>query len=193
MITTIQQRIIRVLSIQTGIAPHCIHPEHTLANDLQSDSLDCIEIMMALEEEFGINIDQDEGEKLQTVQQVFDYVTGVCTDTTLSGIAAGLNIPEELLIKDISLTNYNSARSELYGAWNKAWREMVKMAVAVTCELDTIKNITEPLSAEEKNRIQQMVEDSHDALEAIGISYPLAEDIKIDDARFAHDVQPPAW
>jgi acyl carrier protein len=164
---TIEQRTIRVLAQQTGIAPQCIKPEHTLANDLQSDSLDCIEIMMALEEEFGIKIDQDEGEQLQTVQQVIDYVTSVCTEKELA---------------------FNKIEQQVGDVLINEIARLATMAIRVTCELDTVKNITEPLSHAEKTRIQQMVEDAHDALEAMGISYPLAEESPEDDIEYARRV-----
>jgi acyl carrier protein len=51
-----------------------ITPEASFANDLGADSLDVVELVMALEEEFGVEIPDEEAEKLQTVQNVVDYV-----------------------------------------------------------------------------------------------------------------------
>lgn len=77
----IAERTIRTIAEQTGIAPQCISDDHKLREELQCDSLDCVECMIALEEEFGIEIDEEEFEKLLTVQQVIDYITGVFTAT----------------------------------------------------------------------------------------------------------------
>lgn len=74
----LQQRILKVLAETLDSNPATIKPEHELKQDIGCDSLDCVEIMMALEEEFEIEIDDDKFEKLTTVQHVIDYVAGVC-------------------------------------------------------------------------------------------------------------------
>ncbi len=51
-----------------------ITPEASFTNDLGADSLDVVELVMALEEEFGVEIPDEEAEKLQTVQSVVDYI-----------------------------------------------------------------------------------------------------------------------
>ncbi len=51
-----------------------ITPEASFTNDLGADSLDVVELVMALEEEFDVEIPDEEAEKLQTVQSVVDYV-----------------------------------------------------------------------------------------------------------------------
>ena len=50
-------------------------PEASFADDLDSDSLDLVELVMALEEEFDIAIDEEELEDIETVGQAFDLVT----------------------------------------------------------------------------------------------------------------------
>jgi acyl carrier protein len=148
---TLNQRIIRVLAAQTGIAPCCIQPEHTLATDLQCDSLDCIEVMMALEEEFGIKIDQDEGEKLQTVQQVLDYVTGVCNAEQSSAPC---------------ITHHHACDCR-----EAKIKTLMEVSLSAILELDGIKNAETPLSQKEKNRLMELVETGHDALQALGMKY----------------------
>lgn len=76
---TTRQRVIRVIAETLESNAENIKPEHDLRNDVGCDSLDCIEIMMGLETEFGIEIDDDQFEKHQTVQDVIGYVAGVCT------------------------------------------------------------------------------------------------------------------
>lgn len=51
-----------------------IKPESKIIDDLGFDSLDCIEFLMNVENEFGISIPDDEAEKCKTVQDVYDYV-----------------------------------------------------------------------------------------------------------------------
>jgi acyl carrier protein len=51
-----------------------ITPEASFTNDLGADSLDVVELVMALEEEFEVEIPDEEAEKLQTVQSVVDYI-----------------------------------------------------------------------------------------------------------------------
>ena len=70
---TIEERVIKILSQQLGIDNDIIHPEKTI-QDLWADSLDYVEIVMAIEEEFGIEINDEEGEKLITVQNIIDLV-----------------------------------------------------------------------------------------------------------------------
>ncbi|HEX4863641.1 MAG TPA: acyl carrier protein [Acidimicrobiales bacterium] len=52
-----------------------VTPEATFANDLDADSLDLVELVMALEEEFGISVDESELEGVETVGQAFQLVS----------------------------------------------------------------------------------------------------------------------
>lgn len=72
---TLDQRVIRCIAEQLGDAePHEIHPDHELAQDLGCDSLDIVELAMALEAEFDLRIDDERFGQLSTVQQVIDHV-----------------------------------------------------------------------------------------------------------------------
>ena len=51
-----------------------ITPTTSIVDDLAADSLDCIELVMALEEEFGISIPEEDAEKLKTINDVVDYL-----------------------------------------------------------------------------------------------------------------------
>lgn len=69
---TIPDRVKRVIADQLGIPVAEVHPEMSL-DDLGADSLDNVEIVMGLEEEFELEIPQEQGEALDTVQQAIDY------------------------------------------------------------------------------------------------------------------------
>ncbi len=69
--TRFQNCTVEVLSVEADQ----VTPEATFADDLDSDSLDLVELVMALEEEFDITIDEEELEDIETVGQAFDLVT----------------------------------------------------------------------------------------------------------------------
>lgn len=71
---SVRDRIKRLITEQFGFQPGDIKEESTLKEDLGADSLDCVEFTMAVEEEFEIEIPDEDAEKLLTVQQVIDYV-----------------------------------------------------------------------------------------------------------------------
>ena len=56
--------------------PNKVVPQANFANDLQADSLDTVELVMALEEEFEIEIPDEAAEQITTVQQAVDYING---------------------------------------------------------------------------------------------------------------------
>lgn len=72
----IEGRIKQIVSEQLGIAQAEVKNEHSFVNDLGADSLDAVELLMAVEDEFGLEIPDEEAEKLTTVQQTIDYVRG---------------------------------------------------------------------------------------------------------------------
>lgn len=74
-IYTIEERVKKVTGEQLGIRPVEIKNEWSFVNDMGADSLDVVELVMALEDEFGSYIDDEEAEKIATVQQAIDYVT----------------------------------------------------------------------------------------------------------------------
>jgi len=68
------QRVIKVVAEQLGVNEADIKKESSFVGDLGDDSLDTVELVMALEEEFGCEIPDEEAEKITTVQQAIDYV-----------------------------------------------------------------------------------------------------------------------
>ncbi|PSB91646.1 acyl carrier protein [Candidatus Pandoraea novymonadis] len=71
----IEQRVKKIVAEQLGVAEAEIKNESSFVNDLGADSLDTVELVMALEEEFGMEIPDEEAEKITTVQQAVDYAT----------------------------------------------------------------------------------------------------------------------
>ncbi|ABA23253.1 Acyl carrier protein (ACP) [Trichormus variabilis ATCC 29413] len=63
--------VVEQLSVED---PDKVTPEASFANDLQADSLDTVELVMALEEEFEIEIPDEAAEKITTVQEAVDYI-----------------------------------------------------------------------------------------------------------------------
>ncbi|GAB6074342.1 acyl carrier protein [Nautilia lithotrophica] len=63
-----------VIVEQLNVAPEEVKPEAKFVEDLGADSLDVVEMIMALEEKFEIEIPDSEAEKIQTVQDVIDYI-----------------------------------------------------------------------------------------------------------------------
>ncbi len=71
----IEQRVKKIVAEQLGVAEAEIKNESSFVNDLGADSLDTVELVMALEDEFGMEIPEEEAEKITTVQQAIDYAT----------------------------------------------------------------------------------------------------------------------
>jgi len=70
----VEQRVRKIVAEQLGVKEDEIKLESSFVNDLGADSLDTVELVMALEEEFECEIPDDEAEKITTVQQAIDYV-----------------------------------------------------------------------------------------------------------------------
>ena len=71
---SIAERVIDIVSEQLGVEKEKITHETSFVNDLGADSLDTVELVMELEEEFDINIPDDAAEKIQTVGQAIDHI-----------------------------------------------------------------------------------------------------------------------
>ena len=63
-----------VIVDQLGVSDNEVTTEASFVDDLGADSLDTVELVMALEEEFGTEIDDEDAEKLTTVQKTVDYI-----------------------------------------------------------------------------------------------------------------------
>ena len=71
---SVEQRVKRIVAEQLGVNEVDIKTESTFVDDLGADSLDTVELVMALEEEFECEIPDEEAEKITSVQQAIDYV-----------------------------------------------------------------------------------------------------------------------
>ena len=74
-IAEIVEKVIGIVSEQMGVDRAEITRETSFVNDLNADSLDTVELVMELEDEFEMSIPDDEAEKLQTVGQAVDYIS----------------------------------------------------------------------------------------------------------------------
>ncbi|UIF90893.1 acyl carrier protein [Cupriavidus sp. UYPR2.512] len=74
MASNVEERIKRVVAEQFGVALACVKNDSNFVDDFGADSLDAVELVMALEDEFGGEISDDEADKIETVQQAIDYV-----------------------------------------------------------------------------------------------------------------------
>jgi acyl carrier protein len=70
----IEKRVMRTVAEQMGVAESAITHETCFVADLGADSLDQIELCMALEDEFGLEIPDDEAERIGTVAQVLGWI-----------------------------------------------------------------------------------------------------------------------
>ena len=69
-----KKRIIQIIAKQLGIEEADINAKSSVVEDLGADSLDVVELVMALEEEFDLEIPDTEAEKIVNVQNIFDYM-----------------------------------------------------------------------------------------------------------------------
>jgi acyl carrier protein len=70
----IEQRVKKIVAEQLGVNEADVKNESSFVNDLGADSLDTVELVMALEEEFETEIPDEEAEKITTVQQAVEYI-----------------------------------------------------------------------------------------------------------------------
>ncbi len=77
--SSVDERVKKIVVEQLGVGEEQVTPEASFVDDLGADSLDTVELVMALEEEFDTEIPDEEAEKITTVQQAVDYIQAHAT------------------------------------------------------------------------------------------------------------------
>lgn len=72
--SSVEERVKKIVAEQLGVKGEEMANDSSFVDDLGADSLDTVELVMALEEEFECEIPDEEAEKITTVQQAIDYV-----------------------------------------------------------------------------------------------------------------------
>jgi len=70
----VEEKVKSIIAEQLGVKQEEIKPESSFVDDLGADSLDTVELVMALEEEFGIEIPDEDAEKMTTVGEAMRYI-----------------------------------------------------------------------------------------------------------------------
>ena len=73
--SSIEERVKQIVVEQLGVKEEDVSGDSSFVDDLGADSLDTVELVMALEEEFKTEIPDEEAEKITTVQQAIDYIS----------------------------------------------------------------------------------------------------------------------
>jgi acyl carrier protein len=71
---TVSERLKKIIVDQLGVDEDEVKPEASFVEDLNADSLDLVELIMSLEEEFKLQISDEDAEKITTVQEAQDYI-----------------------------------------------------------------------------------------------------------------------
>ncbi|MAZ77711.1 MAG: acyl carrier protein [Legionellaceae bacterium] len=72
--STIEERVKKIVAEQLGLEVDKIRNDASFVEDLGADSLDTVELVMALEEEFEAEIPDEDAEKITTIQEAIDYI-----------------------------------------------------------------------------------------------------------------------
>ena len=70
----VADRVKKIIVDQLGVEEETVTPEASFVDDLGADSLDTVELVMALEEEFGIEIPDEDAEKITRVKEAIEYI-----------------------------------------------------------------------------------------------------------------------
>jgi len=71
---SVEEKVKHIIVEQLGVDEEEVKPDAKFVDDLGADSLDVVELVMALEEEFGLEISDEDAEKLTTVSQAVEYI-----------------------------------------------------------------------------------------------------------------------
>ena len=76
---SVEEKVKNIIVEQLGVSGDEVVPSASFVDDLGADSLDLVELIMVLEEEFGYEIPDEDAEKIQTVQDAISYITSQST------------------------------------------------------------------------------------------------------------------
>jgi acyl carrier protein len=76
MVSSVEARVKKIVCEQLGVSEEEVTPEASFIEDLGADSLDIVELVMALEEEYELEISDEDAEKIKTVRDVISYIEG---------------------------------------------------------------------------------------------------------------------
>lgn len=71
---SIEEKVVNIVVDKLGVDRSEVTPDAVFVDDLGADSLDLVELIMAMEEEFGLQIADEEAEKMRTVQDVINFI-----------------------------------------------------------------------------------------------------------------------
>ena len=71
---SVEEKVKEIIIDQLGVDEKQVNPEASFIDDLGADSLDTVELVMALEEEFDVEIPDEDAEKIGTIQNAIDYI-----------------------------------------------------------------------------------------------------------------------
>lgn len=165
---TTQSRVIKLLVDRLDLTN--VQLEHDIDKDLGCDSLDRIETMIALEEEFHIEIIEDDFEKLHTVQQIIEYIEGLRRADASTNKAA-LIMAERFITGfedddtqegvDIILSNLRKAIAQTH-VRERYITALNQVCIEGATELDELKNV-QPIPEEKRESIKKLIERMHSA------------------------------
>ena len=72
---SVEAKVKDIIVDQLGVSAEEVKPEASFVDDLGADSLDLTELIMAMEEEFGVEIDDEDAQKILKVQDAYDYIS----------------------------------------------------------------------------------------------------------------------
>jgi acyl carrier protein len=73
-VPSVEEKVNQIVIEQLGVEPSEVTPEASFVDDLGADSLDRVELVMAFEESFGLEIPDEDAEKIVTVQDAVEYI-----------------------------------------------------------------------------------------------------------------------
>ncbi len=73
-VNAMRNKVVDIIANQLGVDKEIVTPEANVVDDLGADSLDVVELVMALEEAFDLEIPDEEAEKIRTVKDIFEYL-----------------------------------------------------------------------------------------------------------------------